>query len=241
MVARLDRGYGPRVLAAVYSLCAVLAGPPGHAPRGNTILDPSRDKRTFSAAAAGRFGILLGGGSEFVQPYGFGFAAQLYFHLLKMGAAPARFGFAFHGGHTRFLETQTFIRGDGDGEETIERTTVLSHTDFSIGPSFEVIAGPLVLMFGGGPGLGVDQLVRPLTADPALDQQAVDADFLLRGSAGIGIPIKNNHGLKIGAGVQKFFSGTRLPPDPLAENGEETQSVVFDLLLEVHVAYQAWF
>jgi hypothetical protein len=231
---------GP-VLAAVYSLCAVLAGPPGHAPRGNTILDPTREGRTISVAAAGRFGVLLGGGSEFVQPFGFGFAAQLYFHLLKLGAAPARFGFAFHAGHTRFLETRRFQRDGVEGQEQVERTTVLAHTDFSLGPSFEIIAGPLVLLVGGGAGLGVDQLVRPLTADPVLDQQATDADFMLRGSAGIGIPIKNNQGLTIGAGVQKFFSGTRLPPAPLAEDGEQTQSVVFDLLLEAHLAYQAWF
>jgi len=229
------------VLATVLTLCAVLAGPPGDAPRGNRVLDPTRDKMSISAAAVARFGVLMGGGTEFVQPFGFGFAAQLNFHLLRLGTTPARFGFAFHGGHTRFLEQQRFVRADAELGQEVTRTTVLSHTDFTLGPSFEIVAGPLVLLVGAGPGLGVDQLVRPLSADPAMDQQAVDADFMLRGGVGLGIPIKNNHGLVVGAAVQKFFSSTRRPPNPLVEGGEATQSVPFDLLLEIFLGYQAWF
>ncbi len=231
----------PPVSAVAFMLCAVLAGPPGVAPRGNTVLDPQRERRSYSVAAAARFGVLLGGGSEFVQPYGFGFAAQLHFHLLKLGTAPARFGFAFHGGHTRFLERNAFVQADPAEGQELTRTTVLSHTDFSLGPSFQIIAGPLVVLVSGGPGLGVNQLVRPLSANPAMDQEATSADFMLRGGGGLGIPIKNDHGIVIGAAVQKFFSGARRAPDPLAENGEETQTVVFDLLLETYVGYQAWF
>jgi hypothetical protein len=241
MVARSDRGYGPRVTALAPLLAMVLAGPPGSVPRGNTVLDPGRD-RSFGAAAVGRFGWLLGGGSEFVQPFGFGFAAQLRFHLLKLGLAPARFGFSFHGGHTRFVETDEYVMGDpADPGARVNRTTILSHTDLSLGPAFEIIAGPLILFVDGGAGVGVNQLTRPLSADPFQDQEAVSGDFLLRGGLGLGIPIRNNHGIVIGAGVQKFFSRVRRPPKPLAEDGAETQSVVFDLLLEAHLGYQAWF
>lgn len=233
-------GYVPCVLPL--AMAVLLAAPPGTAPRGNTVLDPDDHKMSFSAAAVARFGALLGGGSEFVQPYGFGFAAQLHFHLVRMGGAPAHFGFAFHGGHTRFVETNGFLQG-GTEDDALElnRTTVLSHTDLTLGPSFQVIGGPLVFLVSGGPGVGIDQLVRPVSADPKQDQQATSADFMVRGGAGIGIPIRNNHGLVIGAAVQQFFSGTRLPPDPLAADAEDTQTVVFDLVFESYLGYQAWF
>lgn len=219
----------------------VLAGPPGSAPRGNTVLDRDR-ARSFTAAAAGRYGWLAGGGSEFVQPHGFGFGATLGFHLLRMGAAPARFGLAFTGGHTRFLERRRFPAPDpAQGDEPLERVTVLSHTDLALGPSFEIVGGPLVVLVGGGVGVGVDQLVRPITADPRQDQQAVAGDLLLRGGLSLGIPIVNNHGLAVGGAVQKYFSGVRRAPAPLDPERADARSVVFDLVIEVHLAYQAWF
>jgi hypothetical protein len=225
------------VPTAALLLSAVLAAAPGRPPRGNTVLDPSFERFSFSAAAAARFGVLLGGGTAFVQPLGFGFGAQIFAHLLPLGSAPARLGLAFEGGHTRFLERRSYDRETGG---SVTRTTVLAHTDLTLGPSLQVVAGPLVILAHGGAGAGIGQLVRPVHAEPAADQQAIAAAFMLRGSLGLGIPIKNDHGLSVGVGFHKLFSGVRRPPDPAAAAGG-AGSVVFDMLLSAHLAYQAWF
>ena len=219
-----------------------LAGP--RAPRGNTVLQKDLGERVFTVAASGRMGILIGGGDVVIQPpLGYGFGLKLAYYPLRLG--PMRFGFAFHGGHTRYMgRRDVTISGSdsGDGPAPIvRRWNVLSHTDIALGPHFQIPAGPLLIEFGAGGGLGISSYSRVVDAEPGHDDSTVAYNGLFRADATLGVPIRNNQGVAIGADVQKYFSSTRVVTIPGAPMGAPPDSVVFDLTLAVTIAYQMWF
>ncbi len=223
-------------------LVAVLAAGPG-APRGNRVLQKQLDERVFAVAASARLGILIGSGDVVIQPpLGFGFGLKLAYYALQLG--PMRFGFAFHGGHSRYMRARLVTgpdSGDGLAGPTTRRWSVLSHTDLALGPHFQVPAGPLLIEFGAGGGLGVSSWRRVVDAEPAHDESTVAYNGLVRADLSFGVPIRNNQGLAFGVDLQKYFSQTRVVTDPNAPMGAAPDSVVFDLTLAVTLAYQMWF
>ncbi len=226
------------MLASTALLATTLLASP---PRGNTVLGKELDERVFTIAVAGRMGILIGGGDVVVQPpLGFGFGLKLAFYALQLG--PMRFGFAFHGGHTRYPGRRDVAVVDATGASTVgRRWSILSHTDIALGPHFQIPAGPVIFELGAGGGLGVSSYRRVVDADPANDDDTVAYDPLVRADLTLGIPVRNNQGIAIGADLQKYFSSTRVVTVPGAPMGVEPDSVVFDLTLAVTVAYQMWF
>jgi hypothetical protein len=237
-------------LAALLATCLAYSGQP--APRGNTVLDPEV-KRVFGIAVSARLGILIGGGDVLFErrpPIGFGFALALKYHALRLG--PMRFGFEFYGGHTRFPDHDRFdVPPDSSTPidpntgapmtRQVIRVSALSHTDLTLGPSFQIPAKVLVIEFGAGAGLMVSNYRRMKSFNPWDDEQTVGYDPLVRAGATIGVPIRNNHGLALGAEFLKPFSKTQVVADPAAPPGTKPDSVVFDMFLNVTLAYQAWF
>ena len=231
------------MLAASALLAAlVLAAGPGQAPRGNTVLRKDLGQRVFTVAVAGRMGILVGDGSVVAAPpLGYGFGLKLAFYALQLG--PMRFGFAFHGGHTRYPGRRDVdVPGADNGPTAVRRRwSVLSHTDLALGPHFQLPAGPVLLEFGAGGGLGVSSYRRVVDFDPAHDDVTVAYDGLVRADLTLGVPIRNNQGIAVGVDLQKYFSKTRVVTVPGAPTGAAPDSVVFDLTLAVTLAYQMWF
>ena len=225
---------------AALAAAMLLAGP--RAPRGNTVLQKDLGERVFTAAASARMGILIGSGDVVIQPpLGYGFGLKLAYYPVRLG--PMRFGFAFHGGHTRYMGRREFTITDGTGgpAPVVRRWSVLSHTDLALGPHFQVPAGPLLIEFGAGGGLGVSSYRRVVDAEPGHDESTTAYNGLVRADATLGIPIRNNQGVAIGVDVQKYFSSTRVVTSPDAPMGAPPDSVVFDLTLAVTIAYQMWF
>jgi len=225
---------------AALAAATFLAGP--RAPRGNTVLQKDLGERVFTAAAAVRMGILIGSGDVVIQPpLGYGFGLKLAYYPLRLG--PMRFGFAFHGGHTRYMGRRDFpiMTDTGGPAPVVRRWSVLSHTDLALGPHFQVPAGPLLIEFGAGGGLGVSSYRRVVDAEPGHDDSTVAYNGLVRADATLGVPIRNNQGLAVGVDLQKYFSSTRVVTIPDAPMGAPPDSVVFDLTLAVTIAYQMWF
>ncbi len=221
----------PAVLAA-----AVLAAGPA-APRGNTVLGKDLGERVFTVAASARMGILIGGGDVVIKPpLGYGFGLKLAYYPLRLG--PMRFGFAFHGGHTRYMSARSVMNQDSS---ITRRWSVLSHTDLALGPHFQVPAGPVLFEFGAGGGLGVSSYRRVVDAEPGHDESTVAYNGLVRADLTLGVPIRNNQGIAVGVDLQKYFSQTRVVTVPDAPMGAKPDSVVFDLTLAVTLAYQMWF
>ncbi len=223
---------------AVLAAAVLLAGP--RAPRGNTVLQKDLGERVFTAAVSARMGILIGGGDVVIKPpLGFGFGLKLAYYPLRLG--PMRFGFAFHGGHTRYMSKRDVVLANEAGSPVVRRWSVLSHTDIALGPHFQVPAGPLLIEFGAGGGLGISSYRRAVDAEPGHDDSTVSYSGLVRADATLGVPIRNNQGVAIGVDLQKYFSSTRVATDPAAPMGAPPDSVVFDLTLAVTLAYQMWF
>ena len=228
---------------AALAAAMLLAGP--RAPRGNTVLQKDLGERVFTAAASARMGILIGSGDVVIQPpLGYGFGLKLAYYPVRLG--PMRFGFAFHGGHTRYMGRRDFsvmpiMTDPGGPAPIVRRWSVLSHTDLALGPHFQVPAGPLLIEFGAGGGLGVSSYRRVVDAEPGNDESTVAYNGLVRADATLGVPIRNNQGVAIGVDVQKYFSSTRVVTSPDAPMGAPPDSVVFDLTLAVTIAYQMWF
>jgi hypothetical protein len=228
---------------AALAAAVLLAGP--RAPRGNTVLQKDLGERVFTVAAAARMGSLIGSGDVVIQPpLGYGFGLKLAFYAVRLG--PMRFGFAFHGGHTRYMgrrdfNIMTIMSEPGGPAPVVRRWNVLAHTDVALGPHFQVPAGPLLIEFGAGGGLGVSRYTRVVDAEPGHDESTVAYNGLVRADATIGVPIRNNQGVAIGADLQKYFSSTRVVTVPDAPMGAPPDSVVFDLTLAVTLAYQMWF
>ncbi len=221
---------------------AVFAASPV-APRGNTVLQKDLGERVFTVAASARMGILVGSGDVVIQPpLGYGFGLKLAYYALRMG--PMRLGFAFHGGHTRYMGARDVpvMNGGGLGMVPfVRRWSVLSHTDIALGPHLQVPAGPVLFELGAGGGLGVSSYRRVVDAEPGHDDSTVAYNGLVRADLTLGVPIRNNQGVAIGVDLQKYFSRTRVATDPAAPMGAPPESVVFDLTLAVTIAYQMWF
>jgi hypothetical protein len=236
------------VHTALLAASLAFGGPP---PRGNTALDPSR--RVWSVQVSGRMGILIGGGDVLFTrrpPLGYGFGLQIKYHALRAG--PLRFGLEFHGGHTRFPRPNNYPVEPMPGDPidpntgapqvaTVRRISMLSHTDLTLGPSVQVIAGPLLIDVGVGGGLMVSNWRRLRSWKPTEDEQTVSYDGMVRAGASIGVPIRNNHGIALGVDWQKAFSNTKAVTDLYAPMGTPPDAVVFDMLMNVNLAYQAWF
>ncbi len=226
-------------------LVATVAIPPSSTSvrgRHNTVLAEPLDTRVLSVAANIRMGILLSSGAAFIQPpLGFGFGFDLRYHFLRLG--PMRFGFEFQAGHTRFPSRRTFTGVDPVSEliATTPRWTVLAHTDLTFGPAFQIPAGPLFIQFGAGGGLAVSQFRRAVSADPFDDQSLVGYEPTLRADASIAIPIVRNQGIAIGVNYHKIWSNKRIVSDPDAPVDTPPDSAVFDMHLDIHLAYQMWF
>lgn len=234
-----------QILAAVLATWTALSA--SAASRGNSALDPER--RVFSVAVPVRLGLLIGAGDVLFArrpPVGFGFAIQLKYHALRVG--PLRFGLEFQGGHTRFPErrrvdvpadplTPVDPNTGAPVVQTVTRVSMLSHTDLTIGPSLQIVARVLLIDVSAGGGLAVSNYVRAASWDPYEDEHAVGYDPMVRAGVSFGVPIKNNHGLALGVDYQKIFSRVRVAVPPSVQ----PDSVVFDMLMTVNLAYQAWF
>jgi hypothetical protein len=229
------------MLLAHAALAAGLLMAQPRAPRGNTVLAKQLDERVFTVAAALRMGILIGGGDVVIKPpLGYGFGLKLAYYPLRLG--PMRFGFAFHGGHTRYMGARDVVAPNAPADSPITRRfSVLSHTDLALGPHFQIPAGPVIFEVGAGGGLGVSSYRRVVDAEPGHDESVVAYDGLVRADLTLGIPIRNNQGLAVGVDLHKYFSKTRVVTDPKAPMGAEPDSIVFDLTLAVTLAYQMWF
>ncbi len=238
-------GYGPRVLLNSLLVASTLALPPTSTSvrgRQNTVLAEPLDSRIWSVAANARMGILLSSGAAFVQPpLGFGFGLDLRYHALPLG--PMRFGFEFQAGHTRFPSRASFTGVDPSSGQvgTVTRWAILAHTDLTFGPSFQIPAGPVFIQVGGGGGLAVSQFRRPTGPDPRTDQQVVGYEPTLRADASIAIPIVRNQGLSLGVNYHKIWSNQRVVSDLQAPADATPDSAVFDMHLDIHLAYQVWF
>ncbi len=238
------------VVALTASVCAWLLGsavtlsmadgPVGAARRGNDALYRTRGP-IYSLAAAPRLGVLLAGGARVIQPVGFGAGLQFRVHALHLG--PVRIGGEVQLGHTRFLERRTILHDSGAGPEEVRRYAALGHTDFTLGPSFQVVMGPVFLELGGGAGLGISSFVRPTGAFSNTEEHFVDYTALLRGGGHLGIPIRNNQGLLVGAALHKYFSKLQIASDPGEVDADPEVSDVnpFDLMLDFTLGYHCMF
>lgn len=234
------------MLAGLLALAPDVAGAAGgrerSVARGNTVLDRDTGERVFTAAAQVRMGIVAGAGDVVVQPpLGFGFGLKLAFYPVRAG--PMRFGFGFHGGHDRFVSRRVIVTQSDGGMDTVSTTrwSVLTHTDLALGLGFQVPAGPLIFELGGGGGLGISSYRRAVDADAQNDDVTVAYSPLVRADVSMGVPIRRNQGIALGVDLQKYFSDKKVATAPDAPRGAPPDSVVFDLILNVTLAYQMWF
>jgi len=202
--------------------------------RGNEALVRPFRKPVFSAAAAFRFGALVGGGLDVMQPYGFGFGAQIRAHFAPVNRA--RFGLELHAGHTRWSQSEAFETFEG---ATISRTSLLGTTDVAAGPSFEVPIGPVFVQIGGSAGMAVSSLRRPQSLDAEQDELDTAINFALRGGLGLGIPIYGGHGLSLSSSFVHVFSPREVAIDPAVAEGDRTRP--FGSSIEAAAAYMIWF
>lgn len=211
--------------------------------RGNSVLAKETGERVFTVAAVVRMGIVIGAGDVVVQPpLGYGFGLKLVWFPVRAG--PLRFGFGFNGGHDRFASRRVLVsQSPNDPGVTVmtPRWSVLTHTDAALGLAFQVPAGPLLFEFGGGGGLGVSSYRRAVDASVEGDEVTVAYSPLVRADLSLGVPIRNNQGIALGVDLQKYFSDKRVVTVPDAPRGAPPDSVVFDMILNVTLAYQMWF
>lgn len=222
-----------------------LAPPGGEAPRGNTVLTRGQDGRggvIWGVAAVPRAAVILGDGRRVIQPAGFG--AELQFRAYALHLGRLRLGGQSHLGHTRVIDkvTVSYDDGTGTGAHAVRRYAALGHTDFSLGPSMQLVLGPIVIEAGAAVGLGISNLVRPLGALPTDEQQVTDVTAMLRGGGQIAVPIRNNQGVVLGVHATKFFSNEQVVahPDPDVPDAPPDANP-FDLVLEIGLGYEMWF
>jgi hypothetical protein len=189
-----------------------------------------------------RAAVLIGDGRRVIQPAGFG--AELQFRAYALHLGRLRLGGQAHLGHTRVIERRTFSYDDGSGAgpQRVRRYAALGHTDFSLGPSAQVVLGPVLLEGGAAVGVGIDNLVRPLGPLPTDEQQTTDVSAMLRGGGQLVVPIRNDQGIVLGVHATKFFSRTQVvaEPDPTVPDAPPDANP-FDLVLEIGLGYQMWF
>jgi hypothetical protein len=229
------------VLAWALAATVLALAPGGEATRGNTVLTRDRGL-VLGVAAVPRVAILIGDGRRVIQPVGFGAELQLRAYGLHLGRL--RFGGQAHFGHTRVLDRVplSYDDGSGAGAQPIRRYAALGHTDFSLGPSAQVVLGPIILEGGAAVGLGISNFVRPLGALPIDEEQFTDVTAMLRGGGQLAVPIRNNQGIVLGVHATKFFSREQIVanPDPDAPDALPDANP-FDLVLEIGLGYQMWF
>lgn len=209
--------------------------------RNNEVLVRPFRRPVYSITAAGRFATLLSSGADLVQPFGYGFAAQLRIHFLPAGKS--RFGVEVHAGHTRWPKRVVFQDDDGDN---IARKAMLTDTDFSAGPAWEIPLGPVFVGLGGSAGVALSSLYRPLSIEGFDDELVSTTNFMLRGGMNLGVPVLNHHGLNIGAGVHHIFSPREVAVDPTLDPSVDPMAEIatvrpFGTWLEVALGYQIWF
>jgi hypothetical protein len=230
------------VLPAACLAAMVALAPADSRPvkRGNSAI-ARRSGPIFTVAAAPRLGILLAGGAQVIQPVGFGAGFRFRVHGLHLG--PLRFGGGVELGHTRFLERRS-VSGVVDGtEQTATRYAALGHTDLGLGPSLQLLMGPVYLQGDFGVGLGISTFARPLGVLTIDEQHVSDVTAMIRGGGELGIPIRNNQGLSIGTSVQKYFSKLQIAREPSDDPAIEVppDTNPFDLFIEVSIAYVFMF
>ncbi len=226
----------PWVLGA--SLLAL--APSGEAPRGNTVLTRDRGA-VFGVAAVPRLAILIGDSRRVIQPVGYGAEIQFRAYGLHLGGW-LRLGGQAHLGHTRVTQRFLVDHDDGTSVQSIRRTAALGHTDFSLGPSAQLVLGPVLLEGGAAVGVGISNLVRPQHPTTIEEEQFTDTTVMLRGGGQLAVPIRNNQGVVLGVYATRFFSQLQVvaEPDPAAPDAEPDANP-FDLVLEVGLGYQMWF
>ena len=215
----------------------------GAAARRNPVLDRSIRTPVFGVAALARLGVLAGNGGVFIQPpLGYGFALDIRYHAIAI--ANSRLGFQFTAGHDRFQDRRVFSYVDESGEaQELTRFTTLGHTDISLGPSLQIPLRVLFLEAGVSGGIAVSVFRRPRSVDPVDDDEVVGYEPLLRGDLALGVPIRNNQGVRLGVDVVKIWSPEKnwVVTDVDAPVDTPADAPVFDLYLDVLLAYQAWF
>ena len=204
--------------------------------RNNDVLVRPFRKPIYSVAAAGRFAYSLIGGRDVIQPFGFGVAAQLRIHFLRV--LRSRFGVEIYAGYTRFPERVNYPAVEGVSSE-ITRLNLLAHTDVSAGPSMQIPIGPVFLQFGASAGVAFSTLTRTQSVEAIDDELVVSTDALIRGGLSLGVPIYSRHGLTLGAAVQHVFSRDQVVVDLADPDGPKTQP--FGTWLEITLGYQMWF
>lgn len=223
------------------TLAALLAMQPApEADRGNDA-HARRRGAVFSVIAAPRLGVLLAGGSQVMRPVGFGAGFSFRVHALHLG--PLRLGGAVDLGHTRFIEPRT-VSGNVDGEaQSARRFAALAHTDLGAGPSIQLALGPVYLQADLTVGLGISAFSRPRGVLPNEEETHSDVSAMLRAGGLLGVPIRNNQGLTIGASVQRYFSTYQLVANPSDDPDVEVEPDTnpFDLALDISLGYLFMF
>ncbi|MEE9382064.1 MAG: hypothetical protein V3V08_01450 [Nannocystaceae bacterium] len=224
-------------MSATYLLIAacLVSNDPASARRGNTVFDATQRRVTYDVAASARLGLLAGGGDEVVSRLGFGFAGLIRAHLAAAGRA--RLGFGFVGGHTRFSERHDVaLESDTTGLASVTRVTLLSHSDLALGPSVLLPLSPVVIEVDPAAGVVFSTFRRPRTTHVGDDEVVYGTDLLLRAGLSVGVPVRGNQGVAIGAAFSKIFSSDTVVVDAAGNEG-----LVFDMLWDMSVSYQMWF
>jgi len=228
------------MLGTTLALASVLAmAPPAPVRRGNDV-HARRQGPVFSVIAAPRLGVLLAGGAKVIQPIGFGAGFSFRVHALHLG--PVRLGAAVDLGHTRFIERR-YVTGEAFGEtQTARRYAALSHTDFGAGPSLQIAMGPIYLQGDLTVGVGISMFTRPLGILDIDEEHHSDVSAMLRAGGLVGIPIRNNQGITLGAAMQRYFSSYQVVavPDTSGDPAmveQEPDTNPFDLVIDVSVGY----
>lgn len=229
-------------LASLLAMQPPAGNPPSGTKRGNDV-HARRRGAVFSVVGAPRLGILLAGGADVMQPVGFGAGLSFRVHGLHLG--PIRLGAALDLGHTRFIERRQ-VEGVVDGQaEFATRYAALSHSDFGAGPSIQVALGPIYLQADLTVGAGVSTFVRPLGVLTVDEEHHSDVSAMIRGGGLVGIPIRNNQGITLGASVQRYFSTYQIVAQPQPEDPAilpaEPDTNPFDLALDISLGYLFMF
>ncbi len=232
------------MLGTSLALASVLAMAPNAPVRRGNDAHARRRGPVFSVVGSVRLGLMQAGGTQVIQPYGFGAGFGFRVHALHLG--PVRLGGAIDLGHTRFIE-QRQVEGVANGEsQSATRYAALSHTDFGAGPSLQIALGPIFLQGDLTVGVGISTFTRPLGILRIDEEYHSDVSAMLRGGGLIGIPIRNNQGITVGAAMQRYFSTYQVIAQPDTSGDPamveaEPDTNPFDLVVDVSIGYLFMF
>ncbi len=248
---RALRGYLRAVLIGALALRAILLAPAAAAEspdseaeagaeaaelakeRGNTVLNWDAKVPSFDVSAQARFVVMLGETRQLSQPIGYGFGLTMRVHPWRAGSA--HLGFSFSGGHLRAPQLERLASVEDPNGPLSPRWQRVAMSDFAGGLSLRAPAGPIVVSTELGGGLVIGEFVRPTAAEVVEDEVYESVDPSIRAALTVGAPFRNNHGLVVGVGLTKVFSGLPVPD----EFGREFSP--FDLFAELTFGYQGWF